>query len=408
MKYGIVSDSHKVEDENLLRVTDDLIGRGAEMFIHAGDLDLKHKELRFFGGLPVACALTRDQHPAINPDFVTAPAGWHFTMPAMLEPSRSVISDEVTRQALEKLGLIPEDASIRQRLSYNNIANRVVIWGKTKIYLGHERSHDVLADRALFLDFLKDIDQVSDGVTLICTGHTHFAFLVQSGRKTWINPGAVMVLPESIMPGDAHSYALYDSSNGEVVFCRIPVVKYDLDPITVGVIADTDNVATLDTGYWAKLAREFHDRGTSVIIMCGNHWGGDIGRPEFSGFDVHYNILPHQQSLPGSVPSNWHRINPDFPIVEINGFKLLVDYDFGMGLSEQEEYGSLTMAAEMSKKYRNHHVDFLLCGQSQDALYEEGDSIAILCPGNSRNRRKFATICLPRREVTFGAVRIVA
>jgi predicted phosphodiesterase len=298
-----------------------------------------------------------------------------------------------------------DDSAVKAIVEYINIAGRLVNLGSIIAYVGHERSHDVLIDKARFNEFLQRLNQVCDGVSLICTGHTHHPFLVQRDHVNWINPGAVMVMPSTVTPGDGYNYALYNSANNEVVFCRIPVVQSSHKPLTVGIIADTDNISQLDDRFWSQLAKEFSERGAETIIMCGNHWGGDIGRPEFDGFNVYFNMLPHQADI-GSVPSNWHRINPDFPVVDVMGFKLMVKYNFGDGLSQEAEYGSLQAAKELSHEYNNHHIDFVLCGQSQDALFEEGEGIIILCPGDSRNRRKFATVCLPRKEITFGAVRV--
>lgn len=405
MILGIMADTHRVGEEVIRQIVDDLIKRDAEIIIHSGDLEPCHMKADLFGGLPVVLALSRTQHPMLNGDFVFPPSQWHLTRPVVLDPTRMVIQDPLLRQAMEQMGLVMQDDSVQAVIEHINIANRLVDLGALKAYVGHERSHDVLNDKARFNEFLQRINQVCGGVSLICTGHTHHKFLVQRDHINWINPGAVMVMPSTVVPGDGYDYALYNSANNEVVFCRIPVVSGIHEPVTVGIIADTDNISQLDESYWRQLAREFHERGTQSIIMCGNHWGGDIGRSEFDGFEVYFNMLPHQTDV-SRYPSNWHRIDPNFPVVDVMGFKLMVQYDFGDGLSKETEVSSLQAAKELSRLHQNHHIDFVLCGQSQDALLEDGEGIIILCPGDSRNRRKFATVCLPRKEITFGAVRI--
>ncbi|MFA4871707.1 MAG: hypothetical protein WC610_01455 [Patescibacteria group bacterium] len=68
------------------------------------------------------------------------------------------------------------------------------------------------------------------------------------------------------------------------------------------------------------------------------------------------------------------------------------------------EYQGIQFARKLSKQF--HRVDFVLCGLINEPLYEEGEEITIINPGNARNNRHFVTICLPRREITFGTVRL--
>ncbi len=410
----IMSDTHSVDKSKIKMIVSDAINRGVELIIHPGDIQKEHIDAGLFGNLPVICALTENQSPMRNSDFVFAPANWCFTRPSEVDSAKMLLTDpeikrildqyiideEVSKLISERIG----DANIRRLIELQSIADRIVNLGDLKIYVGHKRSYDVLTDSVRFNRFMNEVNQVCDGVSLICTGHTHHKFLIQKDQINWINPGAVMVMPAGVVPYDGYDYAIFNSDNNEVIFCHIPVVVANTNSCTVGIISDTGNISKLDEQYWWLLAEELMQRGTKYLICCGNHWIGDIGRAELGSFEIFYNLLPHQSDN-ASTPGNWHRINPDLPLVEIEGFNFLVQYNFGTDLSSRSEHDSLSIAKSLSRNYENRQIDFVVCGLGSDALFEDGGDIAIINPGDSRKKRKFATVCLPRSEITFGTVR---
>lgn len=416
MMIGILADTHGIDKRYVKMVADDLLSRGAGMFLIPGDFtSLDHFDPNLFGNKPVVCALVDGQHPKDNKDFVFAPPNWHFTLPGVVDPKDVIMNDPVVTAIIDQFVKDPEvRKALEDRLNFRriidkmNIANRIVDLGVKKAYVGHRRSHDLLTDIIRAGQFMQEVNEVSDGVSLICTAHTHRKFLIQRGNMTWVNPGAVMIMPASVCPADGYEYVLFNTENNEVVFCRIPVEPIPGLPETVGIVADTGNITQLHAAYWENLALEFRNRGTSHVIMCGNHWHGDIGRRELDGMEVYYNLLP-QQSRPGYVPGNWHQIDPSFPLVDICGNTFFIQYDLRAELDGQPEYSSLTKVMELSRQFPNRHIDFVLCGQSNDAILEEGDSIMIIAPGDARNKRSFVTVCLPeKRDITFSRVPINA
>ncbi|MBI5766110.1 metallophosphoesterase family protein [Candidatus Falkowbacteria bacterium] len=358
MKVGILSDTHDIATNILEAVIGDLINRGVAMFIHCGDINEQHVKGDLCQGMPVVCVLTKAQK--FDSRFEFSPDRWRFTRPGSIE-------------------------------------NRIVNLGPFKIYAGHERSMDVLRDPDKLAKFIQEIEDVCDGVRYIFTGHTHQQFLIQRGLITWINPGAVCD------GSDGYEFALIDTDKKEVIFTRIPQTKIFANPSTVGIISDTGNISQLDQYFWLQAAQEFHERDAKIIIHCGNIWLGDIGHPQWRDFEVYYYLLADQKNI-SDVPANWHLIPLEKPIVDVCGHRFCVEYDLGLDFFKRSEYQSIQFARELSQKY--HHVDFVLCGFINDPLYEEGADVTIINPGNTRNNRNFATICLPRREITFSTVRL--
>ncbi|MFA4871708.1 MAG: metallophosphoesterase family protein [Patescibacteria group bacterium] len=278
MKIGILSDTHDITDNVLSAVIDDLNRRGIGLFVHAGDIELRHINGDLFCGKPVVCVLTRQQK--FDSRFEFSPANWRFTRPGSIE-------------------------------------NRIVNLGPFKICAGHERSMDMLRDPAKLTTFIQGIYDVCDGVRYIFTGHTHQQFLIQRGLMTWVNPGGVCD------GSDGYEFALVDSENNEVVFTRIPKTKITATPSTVGIITDTSNISQLDEYFWHQMAREFEQRDARTIIHCGNIWPGDIGNSAFSKFEVYYYFLPEQEN-PKEIPENWHPVLLEKPVVDVCAHRFYV------------------------------------------------------------------------------------
>ncbi|MDO8669025.1 MAG: metallophosphoesterase family protein [Candidatus Buchananbacteria bacterium] len=380
MLLGIMGDTHEVDGSIVGKVARDLKNRGAQVIVHTGDIEKQHLSADLFCGLPVVCVLTRQQH--VDSDFTFPPHGWTYT-----RPGNSMISDQdKAQEALSN--------TIASKLA---IANRIVNLGEVVIYAGHERSNDVLMNSVKFNEFMNILNQVYDGVKFIFTGHTHHQFLIQRNGFSWINPGAVLPLFFD------YEYALVDTSNGEIVFTRLPRTTSSVRPQTVGIIGGTGNISERDDQFWQQLAIEFHERDVSTVIIDGGFLPRDIGRPELSDFQVFYNLLPTMKDNIHK-PGNWHLIPDDNPVLEICSHYFLVQHNLGIDLDGKTEVEMIRFIRQQSQKYQ--HIDIVICGGIHDALFEEQQEVMIINPGDARNHRKFVTICFPRCEITFSTVRL--
>ena len=356
MILGVLSDTHDIEDNVIQGVVEEFKKRSVDIIIHCGDIEPQHFNAELFGNIPVVCALIEEQRYQEGLTF--SPASWAITKPN----------------------------------------DRVVNLGQIKVYVGHKRSWDFLiGSEANFEKIINEISTHHDGVRWMFAGHTHHQIYKQGTRCSFVNPGAIQ---DGV---DGHGFAIVNTNRKEVVFSRVPLVKSDAAPLTIGIISDTGNISQLDKNFWKKLADEFKERDVSTVIHCGNIWFGDIGRPELSSFKVYNYLLANQEPLE-TLPDNWTLISPENPIVEIEGYRFFVRYDLGVDFFEQSEAQMSQSVRNLSKEYQ--HVEYVICGLIHDALFAEGQEVKIINPGDARNQRKFVTICLPRNEITFGFVRL--
>jgi predicted phosphodiesterase len=362
MKLGIVADTHHDKANALEHIIAEFKKRGVEVIIHCGDITAKHLNPDLFGGLPVICALVEEQ--VGTEAFLTPPAGWKYTEPG---------------------------DRIRHITPY------------VRAYIGHKRAFEFLTGSEKKLnEMLNEIRRKHDGVRYLFAGHTHHGIYKRGKLIDFINPGAV----EDSLDG-GYEFAVLDTDTEEIVFSRIlrttPVKAKP--PFSVGVISDSLNISDMDVNFWVKLRKEFENRGVSHVIHCGNIALCDVGQPELAGFKVSYNLrtdqLRHDPNSAGRF-ENWKRITAEDPIVEINGYKFYVQLDLGATLLDQSEVDMHVFCLKLRQKYPE--TSYVLCGFTNDALYEEGEQSRIINPGDCLNDRGFAVICLPRAEITFGHV----
>jgi len=351
---GVCGDTHKDRPNALPHVIDELVRRGVELFVHTGDIAIRHVDPKLFRGIPVVCALVKEQ--ADKPEFQEEPPGWKFTRPG-------------------------------QRIHQLSNGER--------IYVGHALSFEFLTgSEAMLTKKLHEIRKDHDGVRWLFSGHTHHQIYKQGHVINFVNPGAV---EDSF---DGYEFAVVNTDNGEIVFSRIPTTKPVKPTFSVGVMSDSLNISEMDPTFWSKLAEEFRRRDVREIIHCGNIAVSDIGRPELAGFKVHFNLRADQkieQSHEG-----WHQILADNPVVEINGYKFYVQLDLGIDLLEKSEVDMHMLCLNLRRKHPE--ISFVLCGLTNYAFMEEGQEVRIINPGDSLKDRDFAVICLPRTEITFGHV----
>lgn len=356
MIYGILSDTHEDRMNALPHIIAEFKKRGVQKIIHCGDIEPKHLKAELFGGLPVVCALIKEQID--RPEFQSAPDGWSFTR--------------------------PNDRIHRLNEFYS-------------AYIGHATSFEFLTGSEAKLEQkLREIRTQHDGVRYFFSGHTHHQIYEQSHLVSFINPGAV----EDSFEG-GYEFAIVNTDNGEIVFCRIPPTNPTKPTFSVGIISDSFNIAEMDPDFWKLLAEEFRKRGVLDIIHCGNIAISDIGRPEFEGFKVHYNLRADQK-YEQQDHKNWIQVTAENPVVDINGYKFCIQLDLGADLLEMSEFNMHKLCLGLRKKYPE--IRFILCGLTSHAFYEEGAEMRIMNPGGVLNDRNFAVVCLPRTEITFSHV----
>ena len=354
MKIGILSDTDNADDLILKEVVKDLSERGAELFVHCGGIISRHVNPPLFGGKNVVCALTKSQK--LNPLFEFPPAGWRFTRPG-------------------------------------SAANRLVrIGGGLIAYAGHERSLDVLKDPGKLLRLSEDIAAVSRDAGYIFSGHTRHQFLVRNEKTVWINPGAVS------SGCDGQEFAMADSETGEVIFTRLKRQK-QIPPYTVALINDTAEASEKDPHFWKKAAAEFRKRDARTIIHCGDLRPEDAGRQEWKDFEVWYALSPEEERR--ARDSSWKLIPGRSPTVKVHGHLFYADYAADLDLFSHSEREAVYNALQLTKDF---FVDFVVSGKGGRQLYSSSKEVNIINPGSASSGRCFATVCLPRCEVTFGSV----
>jgi predicted phosphodiesterase len=363
MILGVMSDTHSDKLKAIPHVIKEFKARHVKEVEHCGDIEEQHVNKDLFGGLPVNCALVDDQDK--QESFANPPNGWRFTK----------TKDRIVGSSIEK-GL--------------------------KLYVGHKRSFDFLTgSEARLREILFQIRKDGDNTRYVFSGHTHHQIYFQCGPSIeFINPGAVEASFDH-----CPNFATVDTETGEVVFSRILTTTPTIKPFSVAVISDSSRISIIDPDFWSKLAEELKKRNVSQIIHCGNIALQDIGHQALKDFYVHFNLTPNQEA-PKKTSSNWMLIDPKNPIVETKDgdYKFYVQLDLGATLLAQSEVDMYKLSLSLGQKYPG--IDYVLCGLTHDALYEQGEEIIIINPGDIIKGRNFVTIELPRNEISFARVPI--
>lgn len=354
---GILADTHDIGENTIRHLVTEFDRRGVKAIIHAGDIEPQHLNRQLFGNRPLICALIKPQ--VDNPGFKDPPEDWVFTYPH----------------------------------------NRVVNFGGNIIYVGHQRSFELLGGSwQKFEENCQLIRRDNDGLRWMFAGHTHHQILVRGSLTTFVNPGAVQ---DSL--NDSYEFAVVNTATGEVVFSRILPTQDQRRPISIGVISDSFDVSKRDPGFWKKLVEEFHRRDVSRIIHCGNIAIDDIGLEILKCFEVFYYLRADQKNII-DPPENWHLINSQNPTVDIEGYRFYVHLELGADFLEQSEMAMHRFCLKL--RVTNPDTNFVLCGLTANALYEEQPEMSTINPGSAVCQRSFVVICLPRSEITFGHVPI--
>jgi predicted phosphodiesterase len=367
MKIGVVSDTHKINGNGLIRVMEEVKSANAELIFHCGDIEREDVNPNTFLNLPVFCALVDTQSEMA--DFTTClPYNWITT---------------ITK-------------------------HRVIPFGYEKIYIGHRLGSVPLSISSVeFHKYLDDLRKEHEGLRRVFSGHTHFPFFTQTGLVDYVNPGAIT---GSI--SGYYEYAIFNTATNEYSFIQLYRTKATIEKFVVGVISDSSRISQIDPIFWQSLAQEFKKRGVKEIMHCGNLDDRDIGRPELADFLVHYNSLNVQKSgkdAPKRIPDNWIPIGRKSKkkerVVEIGGYRFCVQFDLGEILNDKSVSQTGSLRLELRREY--DEPDFVLCGFTHNCLLMGGVPPYIINPGDIINDRNFATIELGQKVcITFGHVPI--
>lgn len=361
MKFGILSDTHKDRDGVIPYIIAEFRKRGVEAVIHCGDIEMEHVDPMLFCGFPVFCALTDEQVKDFGSSCpVKKPSNWVFTYPG---------------------------------------ERRIQNLGPCYAYIGHKRSFDFLLNSQHILwEKISQIRKDSHNVRLIFSGHTHHQILMRSRLVDFINPGAI---EDSFGAAGGYEFAILDTDKEEIIFSRIQNPAPTKKLLRVGVISDTLDVAEMNPGFWGKLRDRFKEKKVTHIIHCGNIYTSDIGIGELSDFEVRYNLRPKQDDKMDK-PNNWHLIQSEYPVEDIEGYKFCVKLALGPELFNKSESQMHGISMSILSEYPEIH--FLLCGSTWNSFLEEGEGLMFLNPGNASRNDNFAIIELPKYEITFGRI----
>jgi len=393
MILGVFGDTHDCSDDDIKAVvTDEFLPRKVDVIIHIGDIESQHVKPELYARLPVICVLTTKQ--ALDSNFSFSPDNWRFVRPGYHQDPPKFIGNFADPRANEVMAEMVEFFH-RQRIYCRLVP--ITSGGESIVaYCGHERSFDVFNNPQRVADFFTEVNQVHDGVRLAVTGHTHHQFIYSHGYVTWVNPGSL-----AYSWNKTKEFAIINTANWEVVLGRLSNFETKIKPVTVGIISDSGNVDDLDSGFWSRLVTEFYKRDVSYVICCGNFSPQDIGRSELSHLQVYYYLLP------GLVdkyykPDNWHLLTCDCPVVEIGGHRFYVQHEIGPEYANFSEIDSKKSFGLLLNQHK--HLDFIIAGLVPGTILQETDSYVFINPGDTRDHKYFATVCLPRREYTISTV----
>jgi hypothetical protein len=269
------------------------------------------------------------------------------------------------------------------------------------VYVGHNRSMDVLNDRDSFIDFLTELDTIRGGIEWIISGHTHHQFSIQRGVKFWINPGSV----EADYPAYAHEFAVVDTESKEIVFSRIPKNPIDIPQQTLGIISDTGTITATNPKFWEDLRNALDARGATSLIINGL-LARDIGRPELEFIDVCYDLVPGEEVPISDQYKNWRYVDGGAPVAEVLGHRFLIQHSLGPDLAGKTEIEMMAVVKELA--FQHHQIDYVISGGFGDSIFEKSDNqgrgLSLINPGDVRDHRKLVTICFPQEEITFTTV----
>jgi len=395
MIIGCFGDTHDIEETVINEIVEkEFRPRKVEVIIHTGDIIAKHVSAELFGNFSTVCVLTKEQ--AFNFRFSVSPQNWRFVRPAFPQDMPDFMghcSDPEANKYIEEL----KEFCMKQRIYARLVPITSPNGERLVVYCGHARSFDAFRNAQKVRDFFTEINQVYDGVNLAVTGHTHHQFVFRYGPITWINPGAVT---EAM--NQTHEFAVINTRTKEVVLGRLSGPEAKVSPVTVGIVSDPGNIDQIDATFWQRLRKEFELRDVSQVICCGHFRPEDIGRPEFDGLEVYYYLLP-EYSNGQNVPANWHQLLPENPVVEICAHRFYVQHKIG---PEHADFSEIQRHAAFGWIFETYkHIDFIVAGLAPGTILQETDSYTFINPGDARDHKNFATVCLPRREYTLGTVR---
>jgi predicted phosphodiesterase len=214
----------------------------------------------------------------------------------------------------------------------------------------------------------------------------------------FINPGAV---EGSFGAAGGHEFAFIDTENDIIIFSRIQNPIPTKKSLCLGIISDSFDVSEMIPDFWGKLCKIFQTAGVTHIIHCGNIDNNDIGLPCLEKFEVFYNLRTDQENNK-NMPKNWHLVSCEYPVVEIESYKFLVQLSLGPELLDQSEMQMHRRSLGLQKEYSGVH--YILCGQTRTPFLEEAQNVMLLNPGGVMNNREYAIVKLPRHEITFGRI----
>lgn len=369
--YGILSDTHNNRDGALEYIIQEFQKRSVTKIIHCGDINPEHLSSELFGNLPVYCALIDEQVAACNKGEAECyapgaePSGWVFTRPNSLEKPNE----------------------------------RIVNIGPCYAYVGHKRSFDLLhGSENELLKKMHAIRRRHNNVRAFFSGHTHHQIYMGQPLLFFINPGAV---EGSFGAAGGHEFAIVDFEKDLVIFSRIQNPTPTKNKFNFGVVSDSFDVSEMIPDFWIKLCRTFKAAGVTHIIHCGNIDNNDIGLPCLEGFEVFYNLRSDQEDNKNK-PNNWHAISSETPLVEINGYKFLVQLSLGTELLDQSEVQMHKKSLGLQIQYAGVH--YILCGQTRTPFLEEAQNVILFNPGGGINGF-YGIISLPQHEITFGRIK---
>lgn len=348
-----MSDTHQDKAKAIPHIIKEFKDRGVKLIIHCGDIDPKHLNAKLFGNLPVDCALVESQ--VGRKEFANLPKGWRTTKPG----------DRILR-----------------------VKNIIY-------YLGHRRAYEFLAgSEAQLMDTLNLIRKDYDGTQWLFAGHTHHQTFAQGPLIDFINPGAV----EGSYSG--YEFAILDTDADKVTFSRILKTNPVIEPFKIAVISDSLDVARRNPSFWDKLAEKLRSQKVRYIIHCGNMDTKKIPEKEFKDFTVYCNLRNDQEK----PATKWKFKTEENPVVEINGYKLCIQLNFGAELLSKSEFDMYKYSLEIRKKYPE--VSFLLFGLTRSAFFEESEQLTFINPGDIEADQNYVVIELPRCEITFDHIPI--
>jgi len=160
------------------------------------------------------------------------------------------------------------------------------------------------------------------------------------------------------------------------------------------IMSDSEKCSDFDIKLAAFTAWLFRAKR---IIHVGDIWDKHLGLPLFDEFEVYVYITEKNINIPDNLPSNWHLIEENDPIIKIDGKPLFyvnhhlgLDAHLGFNISRKEPINLVDLVMNIHQKYG--YIPYALFGHSHNQFTTSEQGTAIINPGSWEDKLCWAVM----------------